>query len=486
MFKNEFFGSDPASLTQYQSVVEKVVEALTSSLPVAPYSGLRPDELDGVLSSIPVTGEGSSFESVLPELQTIIRNSIGLWHPHVAAHLHTPVLNVALAAEMVISALNQSMDSFDQAPAATVIEQQMIRWLIQLVGFTETSSGSFTAGGTQSNYMGLLLARDEFLHQHWDWCARTDGLPPESSRLRILCSDMAHFSVEKSAIQLGLGTNAVVKVPTDHEFRMSSEALRRAIEDLLRSGLAPFAVVATAGTTDFGSIDPLRDIAAIAKCYGLWLHVDAAYGGALLLSQQNKSKLAGIQSADSVTMDFHKAFFQPISCGAFLVADARSFRHIRVTADYLNPESHEEDGIPDLVTNSVMTTRRFDALKLWLCMQVLGTNRFGEMIDRIVDLARSTATQIRTNKSLELLNQPTFGCILFRHTSGDPNINEAIARELFRTGQAVIGHTRVQGQSWLKLTLSNPCTQQSDLNSLLDKIVECGHSVQERQVEVAV
>ena len=153
---------------------------------------------------------------------------------------------------MVISALNQSMDSFDQAPAATIIEQQMVAWLCRLAGLPETSSGSFTSGGTQSNYMGLLLARDWYTEKRWNWCARTHGLPPDANRLRILCSELAHFSVEKSAIQLGLGTNAVVKVPVGQDFRMSADGLRRAVVDLLRAGLAPFAVVATAGTTDFG------------------------------------------------------------------------------------------------------------------------------------------------------------------------------------------------------------------------------------------
>lgn len=491
LFEDLFFGSNQLSIDTYRGMADRVAEALITGLGTGPYSGLGPANLSSMLSAPVASQEPRSPDSALEQLQLIIRHSIGLWHPHVAAHLHTPVLNAALAAETVISALNQSMDSFDQAPAATIIEQQMVAWLCRLASLPGTSAGSFTSGGTQSNYMGLLLARDWYTEKRWSWCARTHGLPPDANRLRILCSELAHFSVEKSAIQLGLGTNAVVKVPVDQDFRMSADGLRRAVVDLHRAGLAPFVVAATAGTTDFGSIDPLLEIAAITAEHGLWLHVDAAYGGALLLTGRHRGKLAGIERADSVTMDFHKAFFQPISCGAFLVADGRNFRHIRVNADYLNPESHEEEGIPDLVTNSLMTTRRFDALKLWFCLQVLGVNGFARLIEQIVESARATATRVAETDSLELLQQPSFGCIIFRYRP--PNaawirvnqINAAIPRRLFTAGRAVIGQTIVGGQSYLKLTLSNPCTEQSELNELIDMIVECGHSLETSLVEVA-
>jgi L-2,4-diaminobutyrate decarboxylase len=488
LFEDRFFGSNQLSIDAYRAMTDSVAEALTTRLGTGAYSGLTPADLTSLLSAPVAPREPRPYDAAMEQLQLIMGHSIGLWHPHVAAHLHTPVLNAALAAEMAISALNQSMDSFDQAPAATVIEQQMVDWLCRLAGLPQTASGSFTSGGTQSNYTGLLLARDQYAEQRRNWCVRTHGLPPEANRLRILCSELAHFSVEKSAIQLGLGVNAVVKVPVDQEFRMSAHGLRRAVVDLLRSGLEPFAVVATAGTTDFGSIDPLVDVAAIAQEHGLWLHVDAAYGGALLLSDRHRGKLAGIERADSVTIDFHKAFFQPISCGAFLVADREHFKYIRVNADYLNPENHEDDGIPDLVTNSLMTTRRFDALKLWFCLQVLGVDGFARLVEQIIESAGKTAGRVAQTDSLDLLHHPSFGCIVFRYRPAnlDANkINAAIPRQLFTAGKAVIGQTLVSGQTYLKLTLSNPCTNQSELNELIDMIVQFGHSLETSLLEVA-
>ena len=307
----------------------------------------------------------------------------------------------------MISALNQSMDSFDQAPIATIVEQKMIRWLCAEAGLPATADGTFTTGGSQSNYMALLLARDAFLQKHWNWSAQKSGLPPEARRLRIFCSEVAHFTVEKAASQLGLGTDAVVRVDVDEHFRMSLAALRNALDATRDEGLLPMAIVATAGTTDFGSVDPLPELASIAQAAGAWLHVDAAYGGALLFSAQHRDKLTGIEAADSLGIDFHKLFWQPIPCSAFLLRDARHFESIKLYADYLNPELHEDEGIPNLVTTSLLTTRRFDALKLWISFQTLGRAKLAAMIDRTVELAQHAAKSDPRNAATRTLVRTT-------------------------------------------------------------------------------
>jgi L-2,4-diaminobutyrate decarboxylase len=259
------------------------------------YSGASPERLNELLDGEVCPKVGVSQKVLKERLEALLLNSVKPWHPFTAGHLHTPVLVSSLAAEAIVGAFNQSMDSFDQAPAASVLEQRVITWLCELVGFRGTPSGTFTAGGTQSNYMGLLLARDHFLLSRMGWASRERGLPPESSRLRFLCSEVAHFSVEKSAIQLGLGTQAVRRVACDEAFRMRPEKLWADISAMRAEGLWPAAIVATAGTTDFGSIDPLREISAIAREEGVWLHVDAAYGGSLLLSDRYRESLAGLE-----------------------------------------------------------------------------------------------------------------------------------------------------------------------------------------------
>jgi L-2,4-diaminobutyrate decarboxylase len=482
VFETAFLTRDDASRAAYRRAIEHAVSTLERALPDRPYSGKSPTELAELLAGELCPAHGKELAEVLRRAEAVVRHSVVVTHPHTAAHLHCPPLLAALAAEVLISALNQSMDSFDQAPAATVLEQSLVRRLCRQAQLPDTAGGTFTAGGTQSNYTGLWLARDAYLRKHHGWSAQEQGLPADARRFRFLCSEAAHFTVEKSAAQLGLGTQAVIRVAVDGAFRMCVRDLRARLESLGSQGLCPVAVVATAGTTDFGSIDPLVEVAELTKAHGAWFHVDAAYGGALLFSGRYASRLDGVERADSLTLDFHKLLWQPISCGAFLVRDAAHFDLVKLHADYLNPEDHENQGIPDLVTRSVLTSRRFDALKLWVSLQVLGREQLAQMIDRTLDLAQQAADLIRAQPRLKLLHRPELGCVVFRYRSEDGDsedaLNERIRRDLFDRGQAVVGHTRVSGRKCLKWTLLNPTTTPDEIAGLLEQIVRHGEMLE--------
>ena len=287
----------------------------------------------------------------------------------------------------------------------------------------------------------------------------------------------------KSAAQLGLGTDAAVRVAVDDEFRMPPEILRTVLDKMRSENLFPFAIVATAGTTDFGSIDPLPEIAALAQSAGAWLHVDAAYGGALLFSQRHLEKLEGLAAADSIGMDFHKLFWQPIPASAFLLRDARHFELIELHADYLNPEAHEEQGIPNLVTNSLLTTRRFDVLKLWLSFQMLGRQKLSAMIERTMELALCAANAVGRRSELQLVHGASLSTVVFRYVplrqglDGD-GLNTALRQRLFDRGIAVIGHTRVRGQQCLKLTCMNPAVSDAQMEGLVGTIAEYGRQLE--------
>jgi L-2,4-diaminobutyrate decarboxylase len=481
MFETEFLTASNSE--NYREAVAKAMDTLLGAWPAMPFSGASPVALKELFARemLPLTGRPP--RQVWEDAERIVAHSICLTHPATIAHLHCPPLIASLAAEVLISALNASMDSFDQAPAATMLELAMCGWLCGEIGFSPGSAAVFTSGGTQSNFMGLLLARDSAVHTHWNWQVQQKGLPPDASRLRFLCSEVAHFSVEKSAYQLGLGREAVIHVPVDDAFRMSASALGEALAKLRREDLIPAAIVATAGTTDFGSIDPLPQIARLAREARAWLHIDAAYGSALLLSDKNRKKLEGIELADSVSLDFHKKFWQPISCGAFALRDAAQFHHLEVHADYLNPEAHEEAGIPNLVSRSLATTRRFDALKLWFSFQLLGCQTFGAMVDRTLELARHAAGRIRRTQSFELLHEPEMGCVVFRYVPQDSQagadlVNRRIREHMFERGEAVLGHTRVRGRQCLKLTCMNPVTTERDLDTLLERIQATGKALE--------
>jgi L-2,4-diaminobutyrate decarboxylase len=477
VFESEFLTSANESKQTYIRLISRAAELLWEFFPNQPYSGASARTLNDLIPSDFLPDQQGSSEQIAETLKLVVSNSVVVSHRETAAHLHCPPALAALVAEVVISALNQSMDSFDQAPVASIIERKILRWLCQEIGLPPVAGGTFTTGGSQSNYIGLLLARDAFLQKTWQWSAQKQGLHPDARRLRILCSEVAHFTVEKSASQLGLGTDAVLRVAVDDRFRMNPADLKTTLEALRAQNLLPMAVVATAGTTDFGSIDPLPEIAATAHETGAWLHVDAAYGGALLFSPQHRSKLAGIEAADSLAIDFHKLFWQPIPCSVFLLQDSRHFEHIKMHADYLNPERHEAAGIPDLITTSLLTSRRFDALKLWISFAALGRHKLAEMIERTIFLANHAAGSIRRTPQLELMCEPQLSTVVFRVLPSRPEIdadhlNTAVRQRLFDSGQAVIGHCRVRNRQCLKFTCMNPTVTEAEMEGLIQKILK--------------
>jgi L-2,4-diaminobutyrate decarboxylase len=386
-----------------------------------------------------------------------------------------------LAAEAMLTAANQSLDSFDQAPAATVLEERLVDALCDLFDLPDGADGVFTSGGTQSNFQALLLARDRYCGRRFDRDVQAEGLPPEADSLRILCSVEAHFTAAQAAHHLGLGEDAVVSVPTDEAYRMDVGALDSTLDRLDASEERPFALVGTAGTTDFGSVDPLSELAERADARDLWFQVDAAYGGAVALSDEHGHLLDGIGRADSVAVDFHKLFYQPVSCGALLLGDGDDFERMARNAAYLNPEDHDEGGVPNLVAKSVQTTRRFDALKPYVAFRALGREGLAALVDETLELADDAASLVESADDFELVREPTLNAVVFRYrprvemSEGSVGrLNAAIRRRLLDDGRAVVARTEVDDVTSLKFTLLNPTATPDDVAAMLDVIRDCG------------
>ncbi|MEI6897095.1 MAG: aspartate aminotransferase family protein [Psychromonas sp.] len=439
-----------------------------------PYSGLDPEQLKAQLESIDLNKTEPLIDVISEVNHLIAKNSILVQHPHTLAHLHTPPLIASVVAEHFIAALNQSMDSWDQAPAASYVEQIIVDWLCDTYQLGQHADGVFTSGGTQSNLMGLLLARDWFANKHSNHNIQQDGLPEYGHKMRILCSDKSHFTVQKSAALMGLGERAVVTIKTNVQGQIDCDALQLAIEALQAQDLLPIAIVATAGTTDHGAIDDLQRVVNIAKSSGCWSHIDGAYGGALMLSDIHKSRLQGIESADSVSIDFHKLFYQTISCGALLIKNKTHFNSLLHHADYLN---REDDELPNLVDKSIATTKRFDALKMFMTLKAVGAKNLGLMYDDLLILTRQVADLIKQNNSFELCCEPLLSTVLFRLSEqgelSDERFNQLHQRlrlQLLTAGDAVIAETKVDGKVFLKFTLLNPCLTITDFYSLFKKI----------------
>ncbi len=436
-----------------------------------PYSGLEPKQLERMIGEVDLDSHNDDLQDVINETADLVVNhSIFTQHPNCIAHLHTPPLMPSIVAESIIAVLNQSMDSWDQASAATFVEQKVVDWLCEKYELTTHSDGIITSGGTQSNQMGLMLARDWIAHEKSGHSIQKLGLPDYADKLRIVCSENAHFTVQKSASWMGLGEKAVLTVPANQDGTMKAELLEQVISDAKAEGLMPFAVVGTAGTTDHGAIDDLATIAEVADAHNMWMHVDGAYGGALIFSQA-KPRLKGIERAASISVDFHKLFYQTISCGALLVNDKANFKFLLHHADYLN---REHDELPNLVDKSIATTKRFDALKVFMTMQNVGAHELGRMYDHLLEQTVQVADMVERLPNFELLAKPNLSTVLFRatHTQGLDldKLNQKLRIEALVQGVAVLGETVVAGQSALKLTILNPCLTLSDFEKLFNDI----------------
>jgi L-2,4-diaminobutyrate decarboxylase len=444
--------------------------------------------------------------SALANMDQLLRaESVHSRHPHTAAHLHCPTLPVAVAADALIAELNPSMDSWDQSAAACVIEDELIDAIGRLV-YPKASwvaggkpGGTVTSGGTEGNLLALLFARDEAVRRHFDVDPAQEGVPGYAAgKLIVLCSAVAHFSVARAAALLGLGEQAVRPVPVRADHSLDPAALGRLARELHSEGRRVAAIVATAGTTDAGAIDPLGPCAEVARQCGAWFHVDAAYGGPLLFSARHAARLAGIEQADSVSMDLHKFGWQPIPAGLVVTKSRDAFALAGRRVAYLSDLDDEQAGYPNLLGRSLRTTRRADAVKMVATLQTLGRAGLAERIERCFELTAYAAEALAAHGRFELALPPALTTVLFRYlpASGNPDqINAALRRRLLVDGSAVIGRTRLPeghglparaglpagtglsgeaGSLRLKLTLLNPDTEPADLDRLIELIAAAG------------
>ncbi len=472
-------------------VTHTVRGALSAARPAGPLPPGAPHEVLAAACAplgpavLPEYGTGSDV--ALDRLATALtRHGLDLSHPHAAAHLQPPPLTVAVAADALATAGNASLDTYDSGPATLAVEGWVVEVLIRMVGWGPDAAGVFTPGGSMSNLLALLLARDNTATR----CGvdiRRDGVAGLPQPV-VLASEVAHFSVQRACAALGLGEAAVHPIAVDHRYRMRPDALAAKLAQFGHLGAAatPVAVVATAGTTDFGSVDPLPEIAAISTEHRVWLHVDAAYGFGALFSDRMAPLLTGLAAADSITLDLHKIGWQPASASAVLVRDATRFTPLSNQIAYLNPVDDALAGYDGLLGRSLQTTRRADAVKIAATLLAHGRVGLGRMVDVCHDLARHAQRRIDNEGALELVSPAQLSTVVFRYRGsrpgGDSMLNAALRRRLLRSGRALIGRTevRLDGPTappsvCLKLTLLNPTARPHDIDTLLESVLAAGH-----------
>ncbi len=382
--------------------------------------------------------------------QQVLDHSIQLHHPSYMGHQVCPPAAPAVLADLLISTLNQSTAVFEMSPAGTVIEKEIVRWLCQTAGYPATSEGTAVSGGSAANLTGLMAARAH-------WLAR-----PERGRPVILCSDDAHYSIARAAAIMGF--HDLIKIPTDAKHRMDVAALEATLR---RLDALPLAIVATSGSTATGAFDNLRAIAALRDRHGTWLHVDAAHGASVLLSERLRPLAAGLELADSFSWDPHKMLWMPLSLGAILVRDGAWLRRaFDADAPYLfGPERVGEN----LGEMTIQCSKRADAVKLWFTLQLLGTEQLAAALERVTDLTRYLYDRVAASDDFEPMHEPELNIFCFRHRSDDES-NGALRERLIRSGRAWITSTVLKGRRVLRVTMINPRTEERHIDRMLDDL----------------
>jgi len=354
--------------------------------------------------------------------------------------------------DLIASACNLYAGSWMESAGVSQVELEVLGWFKEWIGFPADAAGSLVSGGSAANLTALA-------------CARETLAGPMRDDLVLYVSDQAHSSIARAARLLGFRPEQVRVLPSDDAFRVATQTLKAAMDADEARGLTPFAVAAQAGTTNTGAVDPLGELAALCRERGAWLHVDGAYGGFAALADRNL--VAGIEQADSVTLDPHKWLYQPFECGCLLVRDGQALRRaFEMLPDYLHDAS-AADGEVNFSDLGLQLTRSARALKLWVSLRYFGVDAFREAIRRALELAAGAARRVEASETLELMAPPSLGIVCFRRRDLDDDGNAGIMAALERSGTGLVSSTRLRSRLALRLCVLNHQSTGADVERVL-------------------
>jgi aromatic-L-amino-acid/L-tryptophan decarboxylase len=423
----------------------------------------------------PLPEEPAPVDSLLEQLQSDVWSNIGnVQHPRFFAFIPSPSNFVSVMADALASGFNPFAGNWLEGSGTSQIELVTIDWLRGMCGLPETTGGLFVSGGSMANLTALATARR----------ARLDN---RSENAVIYYSDQTHNSVEKALRVLGFAREQIRMLPSDDAFRAPIESLRQAVAEDRAAGKQPFCVIANAGTTNTGAVDPLDELADLCARESLWLHVDGAYGAATCLSERGKKLLAGIERADSLSLDPHKWLFQPFEIGCALVRDAQLLKKtFHTMAEYLEDTRREEEEEINYYDYGVQLTRGFRALKLWLSIKTFGAAAFREAINHGFELAEFAENILRQSDCWRIVTPATMGIVTFRFVAegcSEDEINEIHRRmveAMTEDGFAFANSTALRGQTVMRFCTINPRTTEEEVRATISLLERFGRELHER------
>jgi aromatic-L-amino-acid decarboxylase len=398
-------------------------------------------DIEGALSLAralrePLPEAPSAFEDLLRVVGDGAAKAFNTTAPGYVAYVPGGGLFAAALADFLAAGVNRFVNVWNAAPAFAETEATVIRWFSDLFGYPPEAQGILTSGGSMSIFSGIVTARHARLGE--DFASGT-----------MYFSDQTHASVSKAAALAGFPRRSFRLVPTTPELRLDLDALRDMLKGDAADGLRPFLVVASAGTTNTGAVDPIAEVAQIAREHGLWLHVDGAYGGPFQLTERGRSLFRGIEEADSITLDPHKAMFLPYGTGSLLVRDGHLLREAHfVGADYLQDLAKEEE-IPNFADYSPELSRDFRGLRVWLPLKLHGAQAFRDTLDEKLDLTRYLYEELRATPGFELPWEPELTVVAFRYRPerGDPeDFNRRLLERINASQRVFLSSTMIGGR----------------------------------------
>ena len=439
-------------------------------------SAATPAELDALFDE-PLPLEGVSAEDVFEKFRRdVAPHAMNIPSPRYFGLFNPTPLPVSVWADALISALNQNGAAWRNSPSASAVEARVLRWLCELVGYGPEAFGTLTSGGSEANLVGLKCARDRAVEG-----ARDKGLRSSKAtgELLVYASEQSHYSFVKGVDILGLGREALRKIETDARFHIRTDVLRETIERDISEGHTPVCISGAAGATSTGVVDPLEELADIASEFGLWFHVDAAYGGALAFSEKHRARLRGIERADSVTIDPHKWMFVPFECGALLVrGGGRVLRDaFDITPEYLSEERGGADVEYDFFRYGQLGTRRAMALKVWMALKTVGARGYAETIERQIELVRYMASRFDELEEFERVGEveTALCCVRFmpagfrqRTLEEQDELQRALQRRVEQSGGAWLATTVLHGRRALRINVNSFLTERRHVDYLVE------------------
>ena len=465
------------------SAVTKLISDHARSLESRPVtSQATPDDLQKLFEE-PLPLHGVPAQEILDKFaRDVVPNAMQVPSPRYFGQFNPTPLAIGVWADALCSSLNQNAGAWRNGPTSALIEDRVIRWLCELIGYESTAYGVLASGGSEANLIALKCARDGAEarpSRRAENGIAQKGVRALTRDLVAYTSEQCHYSVEKSLDILGLGRESLRKIETDERFHIRLDRLRERINADIEAGRQPFCIVGVAGTTSTGVIDPLPELAEIAREHGLWFHVDAAYGGGLAFSDKHRAKLRGIELADSITFDPHKWMFVPFSCGATLVRDGGQVLRdsFDMSPEYLSEQRGFADAQFDFFRYGQMGTRRFNALKLWMCFKFMGKFGYAETTERHIELTEYLGRRLDESPDFQRVGEIETAVCCFRYLpetvramspEDQDRVQQALQQRIERSGKAFFPSTVLHGRRALRVNINSYLTEQQHVDDLVE------------------